>query len=185
MRSENIILTTRKCHLGLPPSYQAVVHQVQQSFLEALDVLGLPISSPYRAKPLWWHSPPAVPHSATPASPSSPRLLTFPLAGNDCHLENIFPPTWFQRGLQTERQELSGDCSALWGEASRRLQGALEPRRSPTHQPCSGTGLPARAWAPGTHSCMQSTPPGEISPDWSRKPQAPVLLESPGGAASQ
>lgn len=127
---------------------------------------------PHRAKPLWWHSPPAGPHSTTPASPSSPRLLTFPLAGNDCHLENIFPPTWFQRGLQTERQELSRDCSALWGEASRRLQGALQPRRSPTHQHCRGTGLPARALAPGTHSCMQSTPSGEVGPSSSRKPQA-------------
>lgn len=104
--------------------------------------LGLAHSKPPDpAKPLWWHCSPAGPHSTTPASPSSPLLLTFPLAGNDCHLENIFPPTWFQRGLQTERQELSRDCSALWGEASRRLQGALQPRRSPTQQHCCGTGL--------------------------------------------
>lgn len=148
--------------------------------------LGLAHSKPpHPAKLLWQHSPPAGPHSTTPASPSSLRLLTFPLAGNDCHLENIFPPTWFQRGLQTERQELSRDCSALWGEASPWLQGALQPRRSPTHQHCCGTQLPARGSVPGTDSCKPSTPSGEVGPSSKRKPQAAEVAGVAGSAASQ
>lgn len=141
--------------VSIPPSHSSPGPAV---IFGGIGCLGPAHSKPsHPAKPLWQHSPPAGPHLTTPASPSSPCLLTFPLAGNDCHLENIFPPTWFQRGLQTERQELSRDCSALWGEASRRLQGALQPR-SPTHQHCCGIGLiPARGLALGTDSCMQST----------------------------
>lgn len=51
------------------------------------------------------------------------------------------------------------DCSALWGEAPRQLQGALQPRRSPTHQHCCGTVvMPARCLALGRESCIQSCP---------------------------
>jgi len=81
--SGNIIHTAR-CHLGfvrIVPSHSSQFPAVIFGGISCLRAAHSKPPDP--AEPPRWHSPPAGLHSATPASLSSPRLLTSPLAGND------------------------------------------------------------------------------------------------------